>query len=91
MDAAATAGGKQDPSKQELRSILIYKSHMYKEASLDPKRCSHKTDQHARNLWVANQLRQLRHYEDGNSPDNHTHEEYTEENINMGDSDQGNP
>ena len=90
MDAAATARGKQDPSKQGLRSILIYKSHIYKEASLDPERCIHKTNQKARNLWVANQLRQLRRYENVSSPDNHTQEEYMED-INMGDTDQGNP
>ena len=40
MDTAATTGGKQDPGKQGLRIILIYKSHMYKEASLDLERCS---------------------------------------------------
>ena len=84
VDVVATTRGKQDPSKQGLRSILIYKSHMYKEASLDPERCSHKTDQQARNLWVANQLRQLRHYENVNIPDNHTQEEYMEEDINGG-------
>jgi len=38
VDVAATTGGKQDPSKHGLRSILVYKSHMYKEASLDPER-----------------------------------------------------
>ena len=43
VDAAATTGGKQDPRKQGLRSILIYKSHMYTEASLDPERCSYKS------------------------------------------------
>ena len=42
VDASATAGGKQDPRKQGLRSILIYKSYMYTEASLDPERCSNK-------------------------------------------------
>ena len=43
------------------------------------------------NMWVANQLRKLRHYEDVSSPDNRTQEEYMEEDINMGDTDQGNP
>ncbi len=49
VDTAATAGGKEDSSKQGLRSILIYKSHMYKEATLDPERCSQKSYQKARN------------------------------------------
>ncbi len=56
MDTAGTTGGKQDPSKKCLRSILIYKSHMYKEASLDPERCTQKTNQKARNSWVALRL-----------------------------------
>jgi len=38
VDTHATSGGKQDLSKQGLRSILLYMSHMYIEASLDPKR-----------------------------------------------------
>ena len=90
MDTAATAGGKQDSSKQGLRSILIYKSHMYKEASLDPERCTQKTDQKAKNLWVATQIRQLGHYEDVISPTTHTHE-YMEEDTSMGGTDQGDP
>jgi len=91
VDVAATAGGNQDSSKQGLRSILIYKSHMYTEASLDTKRCSHKSDQKTRNLWVANQIRQLGHYEDVSSPTIHTQEEYMEEDTNMGETGQGDP
>ena len=37
-DLAATTRGKQGPSKQGLMIILIYTSHIYKEASLDPER-----------------------------------------------------
>ena len=83
MDAAATAGGNQDPHKQGLRSILIHKSHMYTEASLDPERCSYKSDQKAKSMWVANQIRKLGHYEDAIRPNIHTQEEYMEEEINM--------
>ena len=36
MDATATIGGKQYPNKQGRGIILIYKSYMYSEASLDP-------------------------------------------------------
>ena len=36
VDATATSGGKQDPTKHGRVSILIYKSYMYSEASLDP-------------------------------------------------------
>ena len=84
MDVAATTGGKQGQRKQSLRSILIYKSHMYTEASLDPERCSYKSDQKAMNLWVANSIRQLGHYEDVSNPNIHTREEYMEEDINIG-------
>jgi hypothetical protein len=91
VDLAATAGGKQDPRKQGLRSILIYKSHIYKEASLDPERCSFKVDQKPRTQWVANQIRQLGRYEDVCSPNIYTQAEYMEENINTGDTGQGDP
>ena len=64
---------------------------MYKEASLDLERCTQKFHQKARNLWVPNQIRQLGHYEDVNSPTTHTQEEYMEEDINMGDTGQGDP
>jgi len=40
---------------------------------------------------VASQIRQLGHYEDVSSPTTHTHEEYAEEDINMGDTGQGDP
>ena len=56
VNAAATTCGKQDPRKQGLPSILLYKSHMYTEAYFDPERCNHKSDQKAMNMWVANQI-----------------------------------
>ncbi len=49
LDTTSTAGGKHDPSKQGRRGILIYKSYMYKETSLDQERCNFKADQKARN------------------------------------------
>jgi hypothetical protein len=47
VDTAATTGGKQDMQKQGRRVILIYKAHMYKEATLDPEKCSYKSDDEA--------------------------------------------
>ena len=47
VDTSATIGGKQDINKQCRRVILIYKSHMCTEASLDPERCTHKSDEKA--------------------------------------------
>ena len=47
VDTTATFGGKQDISKQGRRVILIYKAHMYTEASLDPERCIHIVDEKA--------------------------------------------
>ena len=75
MDASATTRGKQDPRKQGLGSILIYKSHMCTEASLDPERCNYKSDQKTKSLWVANQIIQLGHYEDVNILNIHNHDE----------------
>jgi hypothetical protein len=57
VDEATTKRGKWGPAKHDRRSILIYKPHMYTEASLDPERCIIKTDQQARNKWVANHVR----------------------------------
>jgi len=68
VDTLATTKGEKGPSKQGRRSILIYKSYMYKEASLDPERCNFKVDQKVRNQWVANHARQIGQFEDVNSP-----------------------
>ena len=48
VEKAATTGRKQDPSKQGHMIILIYKSYMHSEATLDPERCTFKVDQKAR-------------------------------------------
>jgi len=64
---------------------------MYTEASLDPERCIYKSNQNARNTWVANHIRQLGHFEDVSSPNIHTQEEDMEDDINMGDTCQGDP
>ena len=42
-------------------------------------------------MWVANQIRQLGHYENVSNPTKHTHAEYMEEDINMDDTGQGDP
>ncbi len=64
---------------------------MYKEATLDPESCSQKSNHKARNHGVANQIQNLGHYEDVSSPTIHTQEEYREENVNMGETGQGDP
>jgi len=68
VDTTSTIGGKQDMNKQGRRVILIYKAHMYSEASLDPERCSHKTDEKAGRAWLLTHIRQINKYEDINSP-----------------------
>jgi len=68
VDTAATTGGKQDMNKQGRKVILIYKAHMYKEATLDPERCSYKSDEKARRIWLQTHLRQIDQYEDIDSP-----------------------
>jgi len=47
---------------------MIYKAHMYKEATLDPERCSYKSDEKARRIWLQTHIRQIDHYEDIASP-----------------------
>ena len=67
VDTTTTIEGKQDSAKHGRRVILIYKSHMYIESSLDPERCSHKTDEKARRAWLLSHIRQIEQYEDINS------------------------
>ena len=52
VDLNATARGKQNPALQGSRVILIYKTYMHTEASLDPERCSYKSDAGTRNKWI---------------------------------------
>ena len=59
VDTAATIGGMQDMNKDGRRVMLIYKAHMYKEATLDPKRCSHKADEKTMRSWLQTHLRQI--------------------------------
>jgi hypothetical protein len=52
VDKDATAGGKQNPALQGMRVLLIYKTHMHTEATLDPERCALKTNVHTRSKWL---------------------------------------
>ena len=66
--------------KQGRRVILIYKVHMYTEASLDPERCTHKSDEKARRSWLQTYLREIDQYEDIASPGiNHQEDDTMEE------------
>ncbi len=58
-DTTATTGGKNDMRKHGRIVILIYRAHMYNEATLDLERCTHKSDEHARRAWLVNHLRQI--------------------------------
>jgi len=68
VDTVATIGGKHDMSKQGRRVILIYKSHMDNEATLDPKRCTHESDDKAKRAWPVTHIRQIDQYEDIHIP-----------------------
>ena len=68
VDTVATIGGKPDMSKQGRRVILIYKSHMYNEATLDPERCTHKSDDKSKRACLVTNIRQIDQYEDIHSP-----------------------
>jgi hypothetical protein len=68
VDTGATTGGKHDMSKHGRRVILIYKAHMYNEATLDPERCTHKSDEKAMRAWLIKHLRQIDQYQNISSP-----------------------
>ncbi len=68
VDTLATIGGKHDMCKYGRKGILIYKAYMYSEASLDPERCTHKSDEKARRAWLLTHIRQVNQYEDINNP-----------------------
>jgi hypothetical protein len=59
VDIPATLGGKQDGSKQDRRMILIYKTSMYVNSSLNPAQCTQRTDRNARQKWLITTLQQL--------------------------------
>jgi hypothetical protein len=48
IDMAATTGEKQNPSLIRRRLMLIYRTHMHPESSLDPEHCTPKSDARAR-------------------------------------------
>ncbi len=50
VDSDATARGKQNPTLQGKRILLIYKTHIHTKVTLDPKRCAPKIDAKARSL-----------------------------------------
>jgi hypothetical protein len=78
VDTAATIGGKQDMNKQGCKMILIYKSHMYNEATLDPERCTHKSDETTMRAWLVAHIRQIDQYEDIHNP---TREQQEDDNM----------
>ena len=52
IDMASTARGKHNPSLQGRRVMLIYRTHMHPEASLDPEHCTPKSDARAMSMWL---------------------------------------
>jgi hypothetical protein len=52
VDLDATAGGKQNPALQGSWVILIYKTYMHTESTLDPERCAYKSDPGMRIKWI---------------------------------------
>ena len=68
VDTTTITGRKQDMSKQGRRVTLIYKAHIYTEASLDPERCTHEEDEKAIRSWIVPHPCQIDQYEDLSSP-----------------------
>ena len=52
VDMATTTRGKQNPSLIGRRVMLIYRTHMHPESSLDPEHCTPKSDAKARSSWL---------------------------------------
>jgi hypothetical protein len=48
--------------------MLIYKTHMHPEASLDPEHCTPKLDARARSNWLHAHIKIVDQYEDVYSP-----------------------
>ena len=68
VDLDATTGGKQNPTLQGSRVILIYKTYIHTESALDPERCAFKSDSGMRNKWITKQIQQVDQQEDCVSP-----------------------
>ena len=56
------------PSLACSRVILIYKTYMHTESTLDPERCSFKSDAGTRSKWITKQIQQVDEHEDCVSP-----------------------
>jgi hypothetical protein len=62
VDKHATSGGKQDPSMQGKRMVLIYNTIMHSGSSLNPTQCTQRSDRNARQRWLITTLQQLEQY-----------------------------
>jgi hypothetical protein len=76
IDMASTTGGKHNPSLLGRRVMLIYKSHMHPESSLDPEHCTPKLDAKARSIWLHNHNKIDDQYEDVYSPETNEGDTY---------------
>ena len=63
VDKHTTAGGKQDPSMQGKRMVLVYKTNMHSGLSLNPTQCTQRSDQNARQRWLITTLQQPEQYQ----------------------------
>jgi hypothetical protein len=52
VDPDATAECKQNLVLQGSQVLLIYKTYMHTESTLDPERCAYKSDAIMRNKWI---------------------------------------
>jgi hypothetical protein len=68
VDTTTRVRRKHDMHKQHRRVIRIYKAHMYTEASLDPERCTHTSDEKAMRIWLVTHLRHIDQYENISIP-----------------------
>jgi hypothetical protein len=79
IDMATTTGGKHNPSLLGRRVMLISKTHMHPESSLDPEHCTPKSDAKAKSRWLHSHINIVDQYEDVYSPETNEGDTYMEE------------
>jgi hypothetical protein len=69
IDMASIVGGKHSPSLKGRRLMLIYKTYMQPEASMNPEQCTSKSNVRAMNNWLMAHIKSIDRYEEVYSPE----------------------
>jgi hypothetical protein len=63
-NTTAKVGGKQNPTLQDRRVILIYKMHMHQESSMYPEHCTSRSDTRSKYVLILAHIKQIDQYEE---------------------------